>query len=151
MLDFKHKDCIELRALIGQNGFTCNPEFAIDGYLYDEQAIQAIIDNFEMPMPELEPRQFKLMVAGVGLVPLIQAALGVIGLSQTPEAREMFKSAYSQYEGGTKYFWDKSLFEWQRLSPMFEAMYHDVYGEDAPPFTLNEDDLRAAWIAASEM
>ncbi|WP_026470361.1 hypothetical protein [Alkanindiges illinoisensis] len=149
-MDFQNKFCDELLTKIADAGYKIDPS-GIDTLIYDEVAVQAIIDNFEMPMPDLEPRQFKLMVAGVGLVPLIKAALDIIALATTDEGREMFKSAYSQYEGGTVYFWDKSLFEWRRLSPMFEILYTDVYGDNAPPFTLNEDDLREAWIAASTL
>lgn len=149
MLSFKNKNHKDIDTALNAAGITI---FVNDGAISstDNALAQAIIDALPEPMPDLEPRQFKLMVASVGLVPLIKAVLDLIALSTTDQAREMFKSAYSQYEGGTVYFWDKSLFEWQRLSPMFEALYTEVYGENAPPFTLNEDDLREAWILASQ-
>lgn len=117
----------------------------------DGAAIQAFVDAYVPPMPKLKPTQFMEMIAGLRLVPLIDHALNMMSLEFSPGAQAIFKSAYAQFKGGTVYYWDRSLAEWNKLAPLFDLIYEDVYGEDAPPFDVDEDKLREAWIAASKI
>lgn len=147
MLNWQGKgNCIELLAAIGQAGYSPDVENIVDGYTYDEVVIQQLIDNFEMPMPDISRVKFLKLMGVVGLRPLIKEAFNIF--EQTNPNNELYQSASSQYDGGLTFFWKDCLEMYYAFYPLFTQIYADKYGTENP-FTLDEPALRAAWWIAS--
>lgn len=136
MLDLKDKDCEELWQAVRAAGHVC---YEMDGQwvVSNVEAVQAIIDNFEMPMPDLTPRQFKYMLAASGIYPTMDA----VALVLQSMSLELYAQVVSQLDGGTVYFWQKSLDLCNQLKPLIL--------QQNPNLNLDEANLRVLWTLAS--
>lgn len=136
MLDFKGKFCAELLLKLTEQKLTLN-ENGFEDCVYDEVAIQQVIDDFVMPMPDLTPRQFKYMLAASGIYPTMDA----VALVLQSMSLELYAQVVSQLDGGTVYFWQKSLDLCNQLKPLIL--------QQNPNLNLDEANLRVLWTLAS--
>lgn len=136
MIDLKGKDCPDLWKEVAKAGQFC---YELDGQwvVSDEVAVQAIIDDFVIPMPDLTPRQFKYMLAASGIYPVMSAVAAVL----QQQSLELYAQVVSQLDGGTVYFWQKSLDLCNQLKPLIL--------QQNPNLNLNEANLRVLWTLAS--
>lgn len=137
MLDFKNKQCDALTALIAESGhfyqFLDN-EFVCT----DEAAIQAIIDNYVPPVPNLTPRQFEYFLVCVGLDVVVRESVKYI------TDKELQAQVSSELKRGTVYFWDRSVQLFRKIKPILKQL--------APNLELdNEEGLKIAWLLATKV
>lgn len=135
-IDFKGKNCRELHLAIlkaGQHCYRLDNEWVISNI----DAVQDIIDVFEKKMPDLTPRQFKYMLAASGIYPTMDA----VALVLQSMSLELYAQVVSQLDGGTVYFWQKSLDLCNQLKPLIL--------QQNPNLNLDEANLRVLWTLAS--
>ena len=138
MLDFKNKQCDELNAQINNAGhyfyFVDN-----DPVISDEAAIQAIIDAFEMPMPNLLPVQWDFLLTINGFDDVIDLLLNNLK-SEDAVKHAMYKS----------FLKSARFYEFNRVLIMFNEIREKFTAID-PRLDFTTDQLKQMWLAASEV
>lgn len=136
MIDFKNKSCDELNLAIAQAG---HHYYYLDNELIisDAVAIQAIVDAFEMPMPNLSPVQFKYLLAKNGFVPVIDTLLENVKTESVEK--------YARYYGFLK---AASFYEYELAYTMFDEIRDKFTAIDAS-FNFSDEQLKAMWLEAS--
>lgn len=135
MIDLKGKSCIELDDAIRDAGHFL---YELDGKFVasDEAAIQAIIDDFEMPLPNLTPREFKYLLAATG----IKQAVDILLPALYETDREVYARIYSQLEGARYYEWTKTVAMKDYLALQLQAINPDL--------NLDTENLKVLWAMA---
>ena len=138
MIDFKNKSCDELNLAITQAG---HHYYYLDNELVisDAVAIQAIIDAFEMPMPNLLPVQFNFLLAKYGFDDAIDSLLIALK-NEDIDKYAMYKS----YLNAARFYeFDKALIMFNEILDKFAAI--------DPALALSENQLRMMWLEASQV
>ena len=138
MIRFNNKDIFDIESALKNANLALT--FDAEGGVIsctDPVAAQAIIDALPEPMPDLTPRQFKYMLAASGIYPTMDA----VSLVLQSMSLELYAQVVSQLDGGTVYFWQKSLDLCNQLKPLIL--------QQNPNLNLDEANLRVLWTLAS--
>lgn len=101
-----------------------------------EVAAQAVIDAYEVPVPDLTPRQFRYLLAITGLDVDLPSTLTNLRLMDI----ELYAQCKSQLDGGTVYFWNKSWALFSEIKPLLL--------QTNPELDFTEDTLKSIWMSA---
>ena len=139
MIDFKNKQSSALSDAIAAAGHTL---YQLDGALVcsNEVAVQAIIDAFVEPMPDLSKRQFNRFLAHTGLDDAIAARLAVlkpISRAQYADLKVWFNDAVCPIKYDTVY-------------NKIQAIKNDLPVQ-VPPLVLTANALKSAWNSAASI
>lgn len=134
-LDFKGKPVNQITVELLKAGFIPfkkGADFVLIGG--DAAAAQLIIDAYEVPLPNLTPRQFDLLLGYTGLYDAIPAALDHIKTIDN----DLYLHCRSQLDKATFFEWVKAIALYTQLKPILIVIN--------PALDYTDEQLKTHWL-----
>lgn len=133
MLDYKGKFCPELLEAFTAQGYTINPN-GFEVLIYNEAVMQAIIDSFPEPMPDLWPVQFRYMLNKYGFNEVIASLLADLKIED--------KVKFDMYDA---YLNSARFYEFDRALIMFNEI-RDKFTSINSTLNFTDEQLKMMWL-----